>query len=90
MYDKFVAKVNNVDTSRFVLKTTYDIDKPNLKKKISNADKRIFDIGWLVKKLDDMAKITEREGKILSINGLSTTSALTAVKNKIPDVSIAV
>ena len=37
-----------------------------------------------------MAKITEREGKILSINGLSTTSALTAVKNKIPDVSIAV
>ena len=26
-YDKLVAKVNNIDTSRFVLKTKYDTDK---------------------------------------------------------------
>ena len=33
------------------------------------------------------AKITEVEGNIPSITGLATTSALTAVENKIPDVS---
>ena len=27
VYDKLVAKVNNIDTSRFVLKTKYDTDK---------------------------------------------------------------
>ena len=26
-YDKLVAKVNSIDTSRFVLKTKYDTDK---------------------------------------------------------------
>ena len=26
-YDKLVAKVNDIDTSKFVLKTTYDADK---------------------------------------------------------------
>ena len=33
------------------------------------------------------AKITEVEGKILSISGLATTTALTAVENEIPDIS---
>ena len=33
VYDKLVAKVNNVDTNRFVLKTKYDADKPELEKK---------------------------------------------------------
>ena len=28
MYDKLVAKVNNADTSGFVLKTKYETDKP--------------------------------------------------------------
>ena len=28
MYDKLVAKVNNADTSGFVLKTEYETDKP--------------------------------------------------------------
>ena len=32
MYDKLVAKVNNVDTSRFALKTKYDTYKLDLKK----------------------------------------------------------
>ena len=27
VYDKLVAKVNSIDTSRFVLKTKYDTDK---------------------------------------------------------------
>ena len=34
MYDKLVAKVNNIDTSEFVLKTRYDTDKLDLEKKI--------------------------------------------------------
>ena len=41
----------------------------------------------LVRKRDYNAKIVEIEGKMPSINGLATTTALTAVKNKIPDVS---
>ena len=34
MYDKLVAKVNYIDTSGFVLKTTYDTDKSDSEKKI--------------------------------------------------------
>ena len=41
VYDKLVAKVNNIDTSRFVLKTTDDTDKSDLEKNISDADKKI-------------------------------------------------
>ena len=33
VYNKLVAKVNSVDTSRFVLKTKYDTDKTELEKK---------------------------------------------------------
>ena len=33
MYDKLVAKGNNIDTSRFVLKTKYDADKTESQKK---------------------------------------------------------
>ena len=39
-YDKLVAKVYNIDTTGFVLKTTYDTDKSELEKKISNTDKK--------------------------------------------------
>ena len=41
----------------------------------------------MVKKTDFSVKITEIEGKIPSISGLATNSTLTAVENKIPDVS---
>ena len=41
----------------------------------------------MVKKTDSNAKVTEIEGKISSITGLATNSALTDVENKIPDVS---
>ena len=49
-YDKLVAKVDNIDTSGLVLKTTYDTDKSDLEKKISDADKKIADVNSLVKK----------------------------------------
>ena len=40
----------------------------------------------LLKKIDFNSKIAKIEGKIPSISGLATTSVLTAVENKIPDV----
>ena len=48
--DKLVAKVNNIDTTKFALKTTYDTDKSDLEKKISNADKKIPDTSEIAKK----------------------------------------
>ena len=39
VYDKLVAKLNNIDTRDFVLKTKYNTDKTELEKKISdNSD----------------------------------------------------
>ena len=64
VYDKLVKKVNDIDTTGFALKAKYDTDKPELEKKISNA-----------------------EGKIASISDLVTNAPLTAVENRIPDVS---
>ena len=37
VYDKLVAKVNSIDTSRFVLKTKYNTDKIELENKISDT-----------------------------------------------------
>ena len=80
VYDKLVAKANNVDTSGFLLKTKYDTDKSEIENKIPN-------ISDLVKKVDYNTKITEINGKIPDIISLATKTELTAVKNKIPDVS---
>ena len=71
---------NNIDTSEFVLKTKYVTDKPDLEKEIG-------DTSGIVKKLDHNVKITEIENRTPTIIGLATTSALTAVENKISDVS---
>ena len=37
VYDKLVAKVNNIDTSDFVLKTKYNTDETELEKKIPDV-----------------------------------------------------
>ena len=50
MYDKLVAKVNNIDTTGFVLKIKYDTDK-------SDLEKKILDTCELVKNLDYNAKL---------------------------------
>ena len=86
-FNKLVAKVDNINTRGFVLKTTYDADKSDLEKKISDVHKKIPDTSDLAKKTDLNARITEIENKIPSISGLATNSALNAVENKIPDVS---
>ena len=80
LYDKLVAKVNSIDTSGFVLRTKYDTDKSELENKIS-------DTCGIVKKTDYNAKITEIGDKIPSNSGLAINSALTAVEDKIPNVS---
>ena len=73
VYDKLVAKVNNIDTSDFVLKTKYQTDKTELENKIPDVT--------------DFVKETELENEISDVSSLATKTALTAVENKIPDVS---
>ena len=50
-YNKLVTKVDNIDTTGFVLKTKYDTDKSDLEKKISDVVKKIPDTSSLVKKI---------------------------------------
>ena len=49
-YSKLVAKVNNIDTSEFVLETKYQTDKSDLEKKISDTDKKVPDTSGIIKK----------------------------------------
>ena len=79
-YNKLFTKVDNIDTSGFVLKTKYDTDKSELENKIP-------DTSGLVKKTDYNTKITEIEGKIPDISNLGTKAALTTVENKIPNIN---
>ena len=69
VYKKFVTKRNNIDTSKFVLKTKCDTDKSDLEKRISDVDETILNTSGLVKEIDCNAEISEIEGKILSIKG---------------------
>ena len=89
-YDKLVAKVDNIDTSGFVLKTKDDTDKSILENKIP-------DTGGLVKKTDYNPKITEIEGKITdvtnlatklpNVSGLATKAELNAIDRKVPNIT---
>ena len=56
VYDKLATKVNNIDTSEFVLKTKYDKDKLEFEKKIP-------DVSNLVKKLIIMLKLVKQKIK---------------------------
>ena len=51
-YNKLPNKVNNIDTSRFILKTKYDADKIELEKKIPDTSN-------LIQKSDYNTKINE-------------------------------
>ena len=72
-YKKLVTKVDTIDTTGFVLKTTYDTDKSGLEKKISDVDKKIPNTSDLANKTDLYAEITETEVKIPTITGLGFT-----------------
>ena len=80
VYDKLVAKVDNIDTSGLVKKTDYNT-------KITETEDKIPDSSSFVKKIDYNTKITEIEGEIPDINRLATKIALNTVENKIPDIS---
>ena len=80
VYNKLVTKVDNIDTSGFVLKTKHDTDKSELENKIP-------DVADFVKKTDYNAKITDIEGKIPDVTNLATKTALTTVENKTPSLS---
>ena len=80
VHDKLVAKVNSIDTSRFVLKTKYDTDK-------SEIENKIPDNNGPVKKTDYNTKTAEIEGKISDVSSLATKTALTTVENEIPDIN---
>ena len=71
VYKKLVTKVDNIDTSDFVLKTKYNTDKTELENKIPNVTD-------FVKK----AKLTELENKIPDISNLATKTVLTTVEKK--------
>ena len=76
MHDKWVAKVNNIDTSDLVLKTKYQTDKAELEKEIP-------DVTAFVKE----TKLTKLENKIPDISNLARKTASITVENKMPSVS---
>ena len=49
VYDKLVAKVNNISISVFILKTNYDIEKSDSVNKISDTDKKFLILVDLLK-----------------------------------------
>ena len=93
--NKLVAKVGNIDTSDFVLKTKYDTDKAELEKKIPNTsnlatktalttvENKIPDISNLATK----TLVNKVENRIPNISNLATKAALTTVEDKIPNIS---
>ena len=75
LYNKLVAKVDNIDTSDFLLKTNYST-------KITEIENKIPNTSDLVKKTNYNTKIIELENKIPDISNLATKTALTTVENK--------
>ena len=78
MYDELVAKVNNNDTSNFVLKTKDQTDKTELEKKF---------LIWLILLKKQKSHQENKENKFPDVSSLATKTAVTAVENKIPSVS---
>ena len=64
VYNKLVAKVNNIDTSDFELKTNYQTDKTELEKKIPNMTDFVKN-----------AELTNLENKIPDVSSLATKTA---------------
>ena len=80
VYNKLVAKVDNIDTSDFVLKAKYNTDKTELENKtpdISNLstkaaltviENKILSVSNLVNKTDYNTKVKEIENKLNNHN----------------------
>ena len=74
-YNKLANKVNNIDTSGFILKAKYNAVKLGLEKKFPGTSN-------LIKKSDYNTKISAIENKISSISNLATKTPLTTIENK--------
>ena len=57
MYNKSVTKVNNIDSSEFVLKALHDIDKSDLENKTCDEDEKILILVNLLKKQSMILKL---------------------------------
>ena len=84
-YDKLVAKVNGVDNTNFVSRTTYEKGGSDFEDKIDKIDKKILDVTNLVKKTDFNTKVTEIEGKIPDVSNLVKNTDLDTKLKKISD-----
>ena len=84
MHDKLAAKVNNIHTSPFILKTKYQKKKKKKNRKEKKIpEQRSLNIPDFVKKTN----LNELEDKFPDVSSLETKTALTAMENKIPGVS---
>ena len=66
VHNKLVTKVNNIDTTEFILKTKYDTNKSDLEKKISDAESKIPSINALVTN----SAVTPVENKLPDVKNL--------------------
>ena len=80
VHDKLAAKLNNIDTSAFVLKTKCDADK-------SELETKFLILSGLLKRQIIILKLVNQKIKYQALGVQQTNSALTAVENKIFDIS---
>ena len=93
-YNRLKNKVDAINTSGFVTRTKFTTDTNALDDKTDKVENKIPDIASLATKSSVTYLITEAENKIdkidkkiPDISRLATKTALTAVENKIPDVT---
>ena len=94
-YDKLVAKLDNIDTSDFLLLIKYNTDKTELENKIPDVidfikKTKLTELQNKIPEISNLATktaLTTVENKILDVSNLTTKTALTALENKIPDVT---
>ena len=77
VYDKLVAKVNNIDTNDFVLKTNNNTDKTELEKEVPN-----------IRNLATKTALTAVESKIPNFSNLVKKKQTTALKLQILKVNL--
>ena len=91
VYDKLVAKINNIniDTGKFILKSDYDADKTKLENKIPDASgfPSKTALATVENKIPSISNLSTIENKIPDVSNLVTKAALTTVENKIPSIS---
>ena len=94
-YNKLVAKVDNINTNDFVLKTKYSADKTELENKISDVSDLVTkaQLNVVENKIPRASDLVTKndlitiQNKIPNTSNIASKSDLTAVENKIPNIS---